>query len=341
MSKGGAALNRFLRGTKRLSQLYDFSMHCYSHVTEDLEQRLATGEIRLESHITSQHGFVQHHRVANTLQHAKDYFPKELRSVILVRLVSEFEVFFISQIREAAVRAEQVFRGDITVEWPRAKLVAFDSMGELRAAFVSADCRNLSSAGFDEMCKYYKKYLGIDVCPPNTKIDDIREVHARRHLHVHGQGIVDDKYIRDFGSNQKSGTRLTIDDQYLRKALALLRAVAAHVATEAAAKYPEKKGRSIRGKIAAVRDGEIFYLIRGRFRGAVEAAAYLDPDRPLGAPDGPKFGDLLVWGSLKNTYAEWTIIGNPERLKAYFIDLRDAQARGMLRLTTSMRLTPK
>jgi len=337
----GTALNRFLRATKRLSQLYDFSMHCYSHVVDDLEERLASGDLQLESHIKSQHGFVLHHRVANTLNYAQDYFPKELRSVMLVRLVSMFEVFLIAQLREAAERSGKVFRDDVGVEWARAKIAAFDSVDDIKAAFTSADCRALTSGGFDEVRKYYQKHLDMDICPPTTRVDDIREIHARRHLHVHNGGQADNRYVREFAKGIRAGTTVAVSDEYLRDAIALLRAVATHVGQTAATKYPEQKGVRLFGRLSPVPEGQILVLTVGRFATTADANAYLDLDRSLSGGDGPAMGDVFVGGQLNGTKGEWTILGDKELLKAYFVDLRDAQAKGVLRAASTTRLTPK
>jgi hypothetical protein len=335
------AYNAFLKGVKRLSQLYDFSMHCYSHVSDDLQARLDSGELQPESHVKSKRGFIPHHRVATTLAHVKEYFPKELRSVILVRLVSALEVFLIDQIEESAASAERIFREDVTVEWPRGKLGAFESLEELREAFISADCRNLSSAGFDEVRKYYKKHLGIDICPPNTSIESIREVHARRHLHVHNAGIVDEKYTREFGAAAKVGYRLGVSDTYLRDAVSLIRSVAKHVAAQARAKFPTKKGTRIRGKVVEFHAGDVLYIFKGKFKDVADASAYFTLDRELYRGNGVKIGDLLHGAELHGALAEWTIVGNQARLEPFFIDLRRSQETGALHLITSKRLTPK
>ncbi len=335
------AVNRFLRAAKRLSQLYDFSMHCSTHVVEHLQEQLAAGEIEPVTHIKSQHGFLPHHRVATTLQRAKDYFPKELRSVILVRLVSEFEVFLISLLREVASISGEVFRKDARLEWERSRVLSFSNMEELKYTFISHDCRTLSSGGFDEIVKYYKKYLSIDIMPPGSKLENVREIHARRHIHVHNGGLVDEKYTHEYGSKEPIGSVLQISEQYLRAALATFRLMAVHVAREADRKFPAPKSIRKNGALLIGSKGQILYFATAKFKSDNELKSYFDTARMLRGVDGVKLLDVFVGATITGMTAEWTIIGDENQLKGFFIDLRYFESRGWLRLVSVKRLTPK
>lgn len=337
---GGNAHNRFLKGVKRLSQLYDFSMHCYAHVVDDLKAQLDTGDLVPESHIISKHGFLLHHRVANTLMNASEFYPKQLRSVVLVRLVSEFEVFLIDQIHEAAKRADLTFRDDVRLDWPRGKVLSFHSIEELKEEFRRADCRSLSSGGFDEIRKYYQKHLDFDICPPHTKVDDLREIHARRHLHVHNLGMVDNEYNRAFNHKLEIGSRLGIGDQYLKDAFALFHLAANHVATNADQQFPTSKPTRIHGSDAAFDDGRILYFTKARFSGDDAVADYFDLDRSLD-DDGPQFKSIFLGGERVRNMCEWSIVGNGDELKAFFVDIRNYQKKGLMKVVDQKRLSPK
>jgi hypothetical protein len=336
----GNAHNRFLRGVKRLSQLYDFSMHCYAHVVDDLKERLDSGALVPESHIISKHGFLLHHRVANTLTNASDFYPKQLRSVVLVRLVSEFEVFLIDLVHEAAKRAHVTFRDDARLNWPRGKVLSFDSIEELKEEFRRADCRSLSSGGFDEIRKYYQKHLGFDISPPHTKVDDIREIHARRHLHVHNLGMVDHEYNRAFKPKLEIGFRLGVSDQYLRDAFALFRLVAHHVAVQADHQFPTTKPIRLHGSDVALADGRILYFTKARFTGDAAIADYFDLERQLNNA-GPQLKSIFLGGERMGNICEWSIVAAAEALKAFFVDLRDHQKKGHMKVVEQKRLSPK
>lgn len=339
MAKSNAH-NRFLKGAKRLSQLYDFSMHCYAHVVDDLKKQLGAGVLVPESHIVSKHGFLLHHRVANTLNNASGFYPKQLRSVVLVHLVSEFEVFLIDQVHEAAKRSHVTFRDNAQLNWPRGKVLSYASIEELKEEFRRADRRSLSSGGFDEIRKYYQKHLGFDICPPHITLGDIREIHARRHLHVHNLGMIDHEYNRGFNSKLEIGSRLDIGDHYLKEAFALFRLVASHVAAHAEQRFPTTTPTRLHGSDAALGDGRILYFTKAKFISNTAVADFFDLDRRLN-DGGPELKSIFLGGERLGNICEWSIVGGGDDLKAFFVDVKNHQKKGLLKIVEQKRLSPK
>jgi hypothetical protein len=335
------SLNWFLKRTKRLAQLYDFSVHCYTEVAEELQRKLSSGELSDQSHVHSRHGFVLHHRVVNVIQHAQVSFPRDLRATILVRLVADFEVFLVDQIRDVARRAGIVFREDSNLDWPRAKLKSFATIDEVREELIEADCRNLTSAGFDEICKFYKKHLHTQVNPPSHKLEQMREIHARRHLHVHRGGIVDTKYVHDFGDATKVGSVLHVEDAYLHRSFELLRAAAKYVAEQCAVNFPAKKKDIVVGKAHAGQAEMNVYLVSGRFRDGGELKAYFDPSRTIANGAGHlEFGRFLAQAEIDGLRCEWTVIAPREILDAFFKDLARHTDQEIIRSVVWRRITP-
>jgi hypothetical protein len=339
MSSPGNAHNRFLKGTAVLSRLYDYSMHCFALVTGEIKDHLAAGTLTAESYIPSKHGFVQNYRAAQAVGQATEVYPKQLRSVVLVRLVSEFEVFLIGQIQESAVNSGEFYRDDLRLDWPRGKIRQFDSIEEIKDHFRQADARSLSSGRLDEVRKYYQKQLGFDICPPHMKMDRIREIHARRHLHVHNLGLVDQEYSREFAPTAEIGTRLGIADEYLRTAFSLLRQIATHVASTANLKFPPVRPTRIYGSADGIDQERILYLFKGKFRDESAKADYFALNRRLLGQ--VPLETILIGGECNGTTCHWSIFGDKTALKAYFVDLSHVQKKGMLKLVEQRRLSPK
>jgi hypothetical protein len=339
LSELGTALNRFLKNVTRLSQMYDFSMHSYAHVVSDLKSQLERGEISAQSHINSTHGFMLHHRVASTLDFVKGSFPKQLRSVVLIRLVSLFEVFLIDQIVESARTAKTYFRKDAKFEWTRERLFSFVSMDELMDHMRTADARTLSSGGFDEIRKYYQKHLKFDICPPGVKIDEIREAHARRHLYVHNDGLIDHEYCKAFNQSARTGTQIGVSDEYLKSVVLLFKRVAHYVSVTARGRFITQRNRVIPGSTSLL-NGKILYFFRCRFLDAATQTTYLSVTRKI-ADGNTTFGDVFVGGHESCGLVEWTILVSPGEMKEFAKELRQLELRGGVEILERKRLTPK
>lgn len=333
------AYNSFRKGTTRLSQLYDFSMHSYSHVAEHLKNRVSAGELSIQSHFMSNHGFMLSHHVGSTLNHAGYTFPKQLKSIVLIRLVSLFEVFLIDQITESARDASAFFKKDTRLDWPRERLLAYDSLEEIVEHFRAHDARRLSSGGFDEIRKYYLNELGFDICPPGTNLEALREIHSRRHLYVHNDGIVDEEYRKAFAPTSKSGYQIGVTDQYLHNAFDLLRHTANHVSTSSRAAFSMERPIAIEGSHEHL-DGKLIYFLKAKFRDTATRQQYFDSSRLLSGST-VYFRDVFVGGNTMRGICTWLFQGDSTQIKAFSIDLHEHTQAGNLKLVEHMRMTPK
>ena len=337
------AHNRFLVAVKRLSQLYDFSMHCYLEVKSTLEDRVESGDLKASSHIPSNHGFVVHHRVANTLLHAKPdgFFPRQLRSTILVRLITELEVFLIEQIRESSIKSGLTFNSEGRFEWERRHLFSYDNLDQIKTEFRDKDCRSLSSGGFDEIRKYYLKHLEIDICPSGMPLKTIREIHARRHLHVHRAGLIDQTYKKEFNSPHYAGFVLHVTDTYLKAAINTAKAIAKHVSGESNKRYERTDPVKISSTNPTMPARHVYYALTGKFDSIESLEDYFKLDRRLFDNSGPEFRTIFAGAEHVHAKCEWSILGDASSLTYFFKDLRDFQSSGRLALIKKKRLTPK
>lgn len=145
---------------RRLAQLYDFSRHSFEVAVREIDQEVANGSLKKNGHFPSQYGFVVHHHVLATKGTAQHQFPRELRSTLLVRLVTEFEVFLVSYAGFLLRRSGVLPNAQVMIEWPRAKLLSFYSLEDCYEDLLVKDLRQLTSGGLSDI----RKYLQLESC---------------------------------------------------------------------------------------------------------------------------------------------------------------------------------
>lgn len=88
--------------------------------------------------------------------------------------------------------------------------------------------------------KYYKKNFDIDIKNIGISFRDIEEVHTRRHLFVHRNGVVDNSYINkypEFGF--KNQEQIKLSHEYLLEALNNISEFASLINKALLSKFPE------------------------------------------------------------------------------------------------------
>lgn len=311
--------NSYSKKVKRLSQLYDLVMYALGELREDLIQQLVDHDLSWSQSLKSKYGFVQHHSPKLVVQEThvkKGLFPRTLRAFLLVRLVSDFELFLVDLIREVARRDLTPFRRDTRVEIPRGLLLGFSSVTTLQNYIVEKDCRSLTSSGFDEIYKYYKKYLDIDMCDSDYPLKTLQEIHVRRHLHVHRGGRTDAKYQRDFDSSIGLNVPLMVSEDYLRTTIDTFQDVAKYLDQDANKKFPEKIYEQIRGDRTEVNIGDYLYYVKARFPSSSSASDHFTLD-DIHSDQIVTLRDILVVANLDGKNAEWTVAGKKDEVGTY------------------------
>ena len=85
-----------------------------------------------------------------------------LRSTLLIRLVAAYEAYLTDALRELAERSSDFLKTDQRVDLSQAHLMSLAEDQEVEEFIVSKTLRSLSSGGFKETAKFYKK-MSIDV----------------------------------------------------------------------------------------------------------------------------------------------------------------------------------
>lgn len=331
--------SQFKKQIRRLSHLYDFAMYSMESVRIGLLRRVRDGAIDLSHHIRSQYGFVSEHSVNLLIGHTRTVYPETLRSALLVRAVSAFEVLLIQMIREVSTRSLVPFMSDTPVQLAPGLLLSLPDVDSLRDYLVTREIRNLTSGGFQEICRYYRKILGIDLAQSPVDMSSLSEMHERRHLHVHRAGHADDAYRKRFAPDLRPDEYLPIDEEYLHTAFDALAAVAEYVATEASARFPERAVESLNGTKSSLADGDYLYFIRATFPGQGEAQAHL-ASRTI-VTDSEEHVDLasiLVSALIDQSDAEWAVGGPRRDVGPYIGYLHRLHSSGYLSVLKCRRL---
>lgn len=138
---------------------------------------------------------------------------KNLAEIIFVRCVSALEVFLVEQVREIFFITKEPFKKEhILIEFKQSDLLCAKSTTDIFNKIITKEIRKLSSGGFNEIIKYYKKTFSIDIAEINPKKEILEEYHQRRHLLVHRLGKTDQFYRDKYNYSEAS---ITVEKFYL------------------------------------------------------------------------------------------------------------------------------
>ena len=138
---------------------------------------------------------------------------KNLCEIVFVRVVSALEVFLVDLVRDAFLESKEPFKKqDVIPQFSQAELLSFQSTSEIYAKIINKETRRLSSGGFLDIIKFYKKYFDVElanIAPGKSKME---EYHDRRHILVHRIGKTDIQYRDKYNTTKQS---ISIEEDYL------------------------------------------------------------------------------------------------------------------------------
>lgn len=138
---------------------------------------------------------------------------KNLAEIIFVRCVSALEVYLVEQVREVFFITKEPFKKEhILIEFKQSDLLCAKSTTDIFNKIITKEMRKLSSGGFNEIIKYYKKTFAIDIAQINPKRQILEEYHQRRHLLVHRLGKTDQFYRDKYNYSEPN---ITVEKFYL------------------------------------------------------------------------------------------------------------------------------
>lgn len=138
---------------------------------------------------------------------------KNLSEIIFVRIVSALEVFLVDIIRDVFISTKEPFKKqDVIIQFTQAELLSIHSPADIFNKIINKELRKLTSGGFSDIQKYYKRHFDIELngfTPGKIKME---EYHERRHLLVHRLGKTDQMYREKYDTKAQS---ISVSEDYL------------------------------------------------------------------------------------------------------------------------------
>lgn len=211
------------RELQKIRRLHDATIYAYEQTSDFIRKKLKDREIFSDTTITA--SLENEERLLARSPHEilpklSNVYPEVMRESLIVRAVSQFEVFIVDTVWEIANRSIEPFKqGDKVLEYPQAKILSFKSIEEIQNEIITAECRQLTSQGFNYSRKYYEKRFGIYFSKCSVDIAEIEELHERRHIIVHRGGKIDSQYKKRFSPQMEAGAQLITTDKYFQNAI--------------------------------------------------------------------------------------------------------------------------
>lgn len=212
--RGFESFTTFKNNIKDSKHLFDITLHLYNQEILLLKDKISKIGPKIDSFKTSTN-LIEHNSVSlyNRLQ---TKYPNKLKQLLLINLVTSLEVYLTDVIIEIFNRDIKPFKVEENINFQRNYLLSLGSIDILKENIVKKDFRNLTSGGLTQIIKYYQKIFDIDIKSLGIDFNDIEEIHTRRHIYVHRNGLADDEYCSKYPEKKaKVDTYIYSDNQYI------------------------------------------------------------------------------------------------------------------------------
>jgi hypothetical protein len=236
--RGFESYNKFKTNVRDSRQIYDITYHLYQTETIRLGQELKNSS-SINTTLKTKVASIEH-SPTSLYQKLQLSYPYKLRQLILISTITAVEVYLTDVILEIFERDITPFKVSEPVTFQKNYLLSMSSMTKIHTDLITKDFRNLTSGGLKEIEKYYKKMFDIDIKNLGVDFQEIEEIHIRRHLFVHRNGVTDLEYITKFPSyGYYLGQQIKIEHDYLIAALDKLSTFAGMINKAILSKFPD------------------------------------------------------------------------------------------------------
>lgn len=237
--RGFESYNKLKNNLKDSRQIYDITSHLYQTERNRLDIELKSGN-PVNPTIRTSIGSIEH-SPTSLYQRLGTLYPFKLRQLILISAITALEVYLTDVIKEIFERDITPFKKDEPVSFQKNYLLSLSSIQKVQNDIIGKDFRNLTSGGLIQIEKYYKKMFDIDLKNLGVNFGEIEEIHIRRHLFVHRNGITDSEYVSKFPEfGFKISEQIKIEHQYLIDSLNKISDFAGGVNKAILQKFPTK-----------------------------------------------------------------------------------------------------
>lgn len=232
---------KFSQNIRNLREWYYSTIYSYKKTSEFIKNNYSKEEFAgnksdIYYNKINENKFLMSHSYLEMKWKLVKRYPKYIRELILVRIISDLEVYLTDSIIEIFLINKIPFLSDNVIELHYAELLSVTSLSDIYSKLINKIVRNLHSQGFKEICKYYKKVFNIDFSlfsfNEEGKIynkKDIERYHEMRHLIVHKLGVTDKIYKSKYNSIQK---KISINESELFSILNCIEAFAKYINDE-------------------------------------------------------------------------------------------------------------
>jgi len=236
--QGFQTFNKFKNEIKELKQLYDLTAHLYMQEHTRVEGLIPEATKPVTT-ISTKVGIVNH-SLNSLYQSTRKKYPDKLRQLILISSITSLEVFLTDLIGEIFQRDTQPFEEQLPIEFAKSQLLNSPSIKGIHNEIIRRDIRRLTSGGLTEIRKYYLSKFKIDFGKFGVSINEIDEIHTRRHIHVHRNGKCDKEYVNKYPKmGYKVDERIIIEHDYLVESLNKLSEFASEINKAVIERYPD------------------------------------------------------------------------------------------------------
>ena len=224
MKIGFTSYNFFKNEIKQLTQLYDYTFHIYKQENKVLQQMLSETkyERKKVSYLTTDNTIA--HSLNSLYFYTLNNYPTKLRQLVLISLITNLEVYFTQVVNEIASRNLNPFKiKDERVDFAKNHILNFSSIADIEEEILTKETRNLTSGGLEITYKYFKKKFEIDFKDLGIDYRLIEEIHERRHIFVHRNGLCDSQYLAkypEFGFSV--GKNIKLEHEYIVKSIQMI-----------------------------------------------------------------------------------------------------------------------
>jgi hypothetical protein len=237
--RGFESYNKLKNNLKDSRQIYDITYHLYQTERIRLKAELTSGQ-KINPTLNTSIGSIEH-SPTSLYQRLETLYPFKLRQLLLISAITSLEVYLTDVILEIFERDITPFKKKEPITFQKNYLLSLSSIRKIQQDLISKDFRNLTSGGLNQIEKYYKKMFDIDLKNLGINFNEIEEIHIRRHLFVHRNGITDTDYVAKFPEyGFRVSEQIKIEHQYLIDSLNKISDFAGSINSSILGKFPIK-----------------------------------------------------------------------------------------------------
>jgi hypothetical protein len=238
MPEGFESYNDFDQKTTNINQLYDLTLSLYKEEHERIKTEFGNPD-RTESMRTII-GEIEHN-ISKNINFLKSYYPDRLRELLLIYLITILEGFLTELVEEIFTRDTSPFKrqGEMTLH--KGHALSLTSVYEIKDIVISKDKRRLGKNSISENSDFFESRFGISFEETSVDTKELKEIHERRNLHVHNNGVCDNQYSRRYDTDFEPGDTVSVDHEYFLYAVDTINTFGEDLANKCLSIFPKSK----------------------------------------------------------------------------------------------------